>query len=416
MAPIQARSPKSTLYGIPSMRSLNPTDFMVARENGRGVVLHTPVIPSSFLSETFSSNIVLKAENLQRTGAFKIRGGMNKLAALGERAKKGVVAGSAGNHAQGLALAAATYGVKCEIFVPKGASLTKIAACRHYGATVLEGGENVEVAVQSAMDRAAETGMAFCHPYDDEVVVAGQGTLGLELLEDIDDLETVIVPLGGGGLLSGTAIAVKQQRPRTRVIGVQIEGCDPYVSGRIPTESITTLADGIAVKQPGKVTKPLIEQWVDDVVSVEENLVADAMVMLMERSKLFVEGGGAVGLSALMAGKVKLSDSGVNCLVLSGGNADIGLIPNLIRRHETKVDRRLILAARLPDRPGALVDLLKVCADLSANIIELQHVREGIELHVRETMIRLVLETRGADHASEIRSGLEKLGYLAEHS
>ena len=397
------------------MSDIDRDAFLLARERGREVVLHTPVIPSVHLSELFSSKIVLKAENLQRTGAFKIRGGMNKLAALGEQAKKGVVAGSAGNHAQGLALAAATYGVKCEIFVPKGASLTKIAACRHYGATVLEGGENVEVAVQSALDRAAETGMAFCHPYDDVDVVAGQGTLGIELLEDIDDLDTVLVPLGGGGLLSGTAIAIKQQRPKTRVIGVQIEGCDPYVSGKIPTESITTLADGIAVKQPGVITKPLIERWVDDIVSVEENLVADALVMLMERSKLVVEGGGAVGLSALMADKVDLSRTGSTCIVLSGGNVDMGLIPNLVRRHETSMGRRLRIAARLPDRPGALVGLMKVCAEVGANIIELQHVREGIELHVRETMIQLVLETRGNDHADEIVSRLEYLGYLEQH-
>jgi threonine dehydratase len=397
------------------MSDIDRDAFLLARERGREVVLHTPVIPSVHLSELFSSKIVLKAENLQRTGAFKIRGGMNKLAALGEQAKKGVVAGSAGNHAQGLALAAATYGVKCEIFVPKGASLTKIAACRHYGATVLEGGENVEVAVRSAMDRAEETGMAFCHPYDDVDVVAGQGTLGLELLEDIDDLDTVLVPLGGGGLLSGTAIAIKQQRPKTRVIGVQIEGCDPYVSGTIPTESITTLADGIAVKQPGAITKPLIERWVDDIVSVEENLVADALVMLMERSKLVVEGGGAVGLSALMADKVNLGGSGSTCIVLSGGNVDMGLIPNLVRRHETSMGRRLRIAARLPDRPGALVGLMKVCAEVGANIIELQHVREGIELHVRETMIQLVLETRCNDHADEIVSRLEGLGYLEPH-
>lgn len=397
------------------MSDIDRDAFLLARERGREVVLHTPVIPSVHLSELFSSKIVLKAENLQRTGAFKIRGGMNKLAALGEHAKKGVVAGSAGNHAQGLALAAATYGVKCEIFVPKGASLTKIAACRHYGATVLEGGENVEVAVRSAMDRAEETGMAFCHPYDDVDVVAGQGTLGIELLEDIDDLDTVLVPLGGGGLLSGTAIAIKQQRPKTRVIGVQIEGCDPYVSGKIPTESITTLADGIAVKQPGAITKPLIERWVDDIVSVEENLVADALVMLMERSKLVVEGGGAVGLSALMADKVNLGRTGSTCIVLSGGNVDMGLIPNLVRRHETSMGRRLRIAARLPDRPGALVGLMKVCAEVGANIIELQHVREGIELHVRETMIQLVLETRGNDHADEIVSRLEGLGYLEPH-
>lgn len=394
-----------------SMAMIGPSEFVAARERGKGVVLHTPIVPSVYLSEMFSAQIVLKAENLQRTGAFKIRGGMNKLVTLGDRARKGVVAGSAGNHAQGLALAAATQGVKCEIYVPKGASLTKIAACKHYGATVIEGGDNVEIAVQRAIARAVETGMAFCHPYDDPDVVAGQGTLGLELLEDISDLATVIVPLGGGGLLSGTAMAIKQQRPSVRVIGVQVQGCDPFVTGRVPSETIMTLADGIAVKYPGKVTKPLIDEWVDDIVSVEEDHVADAMVMLMERSKLLVEGGGSVSLSALLAGRVAPAKSGVTCIVLSGGNVDIGNIPNLVRRHETTQGRRLTVFVRLPDRPGSLASFLDVLAKNDANIVEVQHVREGVALHSRETGVQVVLEIKNPDHGSQVIDAAQAAGF-----
>jgi threonine dehydratase len=399
-------------YRIPGMAQIEPRAFIDARERGRSVVLHTPVVPSAHLSELTGSTILLKAENLQRTGAFKIRGAINKITMLGDAAKRGVVAGSAGNHAQALALAAKTLGVACEIFVPKGASLTKIAACRHYGATVIEGGDNVEVAVQAALARAAETGMAFCHPYDDIDIVAGQGTLGLELLEDIDDLATVVIPLGGGGLLSGAAVAIKQQRPSVRIIGVQVEGCDPYVSKKAPEGVFTTLADGIAVKKPGLVTAPLVDEWVDELVSVSEDSVADAMVLLMERSKLLVEGGGAVGVSALITHAITPAKSGSTCIVLSGGNVDIGLLPNLVRRHETRVGRRLFIVARLPDRPGSLVGLLTVCAGVGANVIELQHVREGVELHVRETVIQLVLETRGQDHAAQILDELEQRGYL----
>ena len=393
------------------MAAIDPAEFVAARQRGEGVVLHTPIVPSIYLSEMFATRIVLKAENLQRTGAFKIRGGMNKLAMLGDKAKKGVVAGSAGNHAQGLALAAATHGVKCEIFVPKGASLTKIAACRHYGATVIEGGDNIEVAVQHATSRAEETGMALCHPYDDPDVVAGQGTLGLELLEDIGDLDTVIIPLGGGGLLAGAAIAIKQQRPQVRVIGVQIQGCDPYVTGVVPSETIMTLADGIAVKQPGRVTKPLIDQWVDDIVSVQEDHVADAMVMLMERSKLVVEGGGAVGLSALLAHRVRPTGHGVTCIVLSGGNVDIGNIPNLVRRHETTQGRRLTVFVRLPDRPGSLASFLDILAKNDANIVEVQHVREGVALHSRETGVQVVLEIKNPDHGRHVVDAAQAAGF-----
>jgi threonine dehydratase len=382
-----------------------------AREVGRGVVEHTPVTPSAYLSEQFGGQIILKAENLQRTGAFKIRGAINKLHRLGDLKKNGVVAGSAGNHAQGLAFAARHFGVKCEIFIPVGASISKVSACKSYGGIVLDGGESIETAVASAKARALETGIAFCHPYDDVDVVAGQGTLGLELLEDIQDLAQVIIPLGGGGLLSGTALAIKQQNPNVKIIGVQISSCAPYIYGNAPTGPVPTLADGIAVKQPGDVTRPLIESWVDELVDVDEDSVADAMMILLERSKMYVEGGGAVGVSALLASRVKPAKKGRTCVVLSGGNVDMGLMPNLIRRHETKAGRRALLFARVSDRPGALAEFLKVVAKAGANIIEVSHVREGLNLHVRETGLQVVIEVRGRDHTSEIITICKTAGF-----
>jgi threonine dehydratase len=388
------------------MTASNPTpaDISAARERGRGVVLHTPVIPSAYLSQRFGGKVVLKAENLQRTGAFKIRGAMNKLSQLGNAKETGVVAGSAGNHAQGLALAAKHFGAKCDIFVPKGASLSKIAATKHHGATVLDGGESVDTAVAAALARAQETGMAFCHPYDDPDVIAGQGTLGLELLEDIDDLELLIVPLGGGGLLAGTALAVKHHRPKVKIIGVQASICAPFIHGFSPDGQVLTLADGIAVKQPGKFTKPIIDKWVDEIIEVDEDSIADAVVLLMEHSKMLIEGGGAVGLSALLTQQLTPTTTGSTCIVLSGGNIDIGLIPNLVRRNETNEGRRLTIFVRLPDRPGSLASVLNICASNDANVIEVQHVREGIPLHPRETGIQLVLEVRDDQHAKQIIS------------
>ncbi|NCX18730.1 MAG: pyridoxal-phosphate dependent enzyme, partial [Acidimicrobiia bacterium] len=220
---------------------------------------------------------------------------------------------------------------------------------------------------------------------DDPLVVAGQATLGIELIDDIPDLAQVIVPLGGGGLLSGVALTVKQSRPNVRVVGVQISSCAPYVYGKAPAGPVPTLADGIAVKVPGDVTAPLIERWVDDIVDVDEDSVADAMMLLLERAKFFVEGGGAVGVSALLTGRVKPADSGSTCVVLSGGNADLGLLTGLVRRHETNLGRRLIVFARISDRPGGLARLLALFAHEGANLIEVEHVREGVDLHVRET-------------------------------
>ena len=385
-----------------------------AAEAGRGVVTHTPVSSSAALSDRCGGDIVLKAENLQRTGSFKIRGAMSKLASLGDDAANGVTAGSAGNHAQAIAFAARHAGVRCEIFVPAGAPISKIEACRDYGATLVEGGDSLDEAVAAARERAADAGMVFCHPYDDIDVVAGQATLGRELIADVADMRRVIVPLGGGGLASGIAVAVKANDPTVEVIGVQVAACAPYAHRPAPAGPVVTLADGIAVKRPGEITRPLVEQWLDDVVVVEENAVADAMVLLMERAKLFVEGAGAVGVAALLSQQVASSPTGTTCVVLSGGNVDLGLLPGLIRRHETQAGRRLILFARISDRPGGLARLLTLFAEHGANLIEVEHVREGVDLHVRETGVQVVLEVRGRGHAESVVRAATDAGYAIE--
>ena len=385
-----------------------------ARRAGIGVVKRTPITESAALSERYGGNVVFKAENLQRTGSFKIRGAMSKLASLGDAVKNGVVAGSAGNHAQAIAFAARHHNVPCEIFVPAGASLSKMEAVRSYGAILSEGGDTLSDAVAAAQRHADATGMNFCHPYDDPVVVAGQATLGLELLEDISDLSLVMIPLGGGGLTGGVAMALKTFNPKIRVIGVQVRACAPYAGSPPPDGPIVTLADGIAVKMPGAFTRPLIEKYVDEIVVVEEDLVADAMVLLMDRGKLYVEGGGAVGVSALMSGQVKPAQTGTTCVVLSGGNVDLGILPGLIRRNETKAGRRLILFVRISDRPGGLARLLTLFAETGANLVEVEHVREGVSLHVRETGVQAVLEVRGRDHADEVLAAVRNAGYEAD--
>lgn len=395
-------------------RDLPSADIDRAARAGRAVVKHTPITTSVALSERSGGTIVLKAENLQRTGSFKIRGAMSKLASLGNRAANGVTAGSAGNHAQALAFAARHVGVPCEIFVPAGAPISKIEACRAYGATIAEGGDSLDDAVILAKARAAEAGMEFCHPYDDRAIIAGQATIGRELVADVADLRRVIVPLGGGGLSTGLAMAVKNYDSSIQVIGVQVTACAPYANRAIPTGPVLTLADGIAVKRPGEITRPLVERWLDDVVVVDEDSVADAMVLLMERAKLYVEGAGAVGVAALMAGRATPARTGTTCVVLSGGNVDLGVVPGLIRRHETNAGRRLLLYATISDRPGGLATLLALFAREGANVVVVDHVREGVTLRVRETGVNAVLEVRGRDHAARVVAAARAAGYHIE--
>jgi threonine dehydratase len=385
-------------------------DIRAARRITSAVAKRTPILTSPALSERAGRDVVLKAESLQRTGAFKLRGAMNKLASLGPAAANGVTAGSAGNHALALAFAARHFGVPCSIFVPLGAPITKVEACQAYGAVVVEGGASLDEAVAAAKAEAAAGDMAFCHPFDDPAVVAGQGTLGLELVEDVPDLGCVIVPLGGGGLASGTAIAVKQQRPDVRVVGVQAAVCAPYAGGSSPTGPVTTLADGIAVKRPGRVTGPLVARWVDDVVSVDEDAIADAMVLLMDRAKLYVEGAGAVGVAAVQAGLIELPAT-TTCIVLSGGNVDLGVVPGLIRRHETDSGRRLVVTATIDDRPGSLARWLGAFAAAGANLLEVDHLREGVDLHVRQTGVHATFEVRSREHTKNVLAAVRAAGF-----
>jgi threonine dehydratase len=360
--------------------------------------------------------VSLKAENLQRTGSFKVRGAAAKLAALGDACASGVVCASAGNHGQGVAAAAAALGVPCEVYVPDDASIGKFEAMTSQGAKVSYGGATVDDCLVKARARADESGLAFVHPFDDASIVAGQGTVGLELLEDVEDLDTVVVPVGGGGLASGVAVAIKSARPDVRVIGVQASACAPFAASlesgvAEPASSALTIADGIAVKRPGQLTLRLLREWMDELVVVGEDEIAAAMVLLLERAKLVVEGAGAASVAAILGGQVSARESGTTVAILSGGNVDVTLLGAVARRYETEAGRRLVVFTKLPDRPGALVDLLSHVATTSANVVDVQHVREGVDLHVRETMVELVLETRGRDHAGRVVDEMQSAGY-----
>jgi threonine dehydratase len=388
-----------------------------ARGRMADLVRHTPVLTSRSLGEQCGGTILVKAENLQRTGSFKLRGALAKLGAVAEGA--GVVAGSAGNHAQSVAYAARARGVPCEVFMPAGASVAKVAAVRGFGGVVHLGGDSVDECVALARDRAAQTGATFVHPFDDPHVISGQATLGLELLEDVADLATVIVPVGGGGLISGIAGVVKEARPDVRIVGVQVEACAPYrdaVAAGVPVTAVAkpTIADGIAIKRPGALTLPLVARWVDELAVVGEDDVAEAIVRLLERAKLVVEGAGAVGVAALLTGAVKPAASGATVVVLSGGNVDAGLLASVAHRQETAEGRRLRFFTRIDDRPGGLARLLTGVAGTGGNLLTVSHVRDGVALHVRETGVELTIETRGPDHADEIVGSLAGGGYDVE--
>jgi threonine dehydratase len=392
-------------------------DIRRAAEAGAGVIRETPLLSSRTLAERTGFTVALKAENLQRTGSFKIRGALAKIASLGDACEAGVVCASAGNHAQAVAYAARERGVSCDVFMPESAPVAKAEATTALGARVRLVGESVDESLAAAREYARAGGHAFVHPFDDPEVVAGQGTLGLELLAQVPELTRVVVPIGGGGLISGVAIAVKSQRPDVELIGVQAAACAPVpasLQGAEPVAvtSALTIADGIAVKRPGGLTLELIRRWVDGVVLVSEDEVAEAMVFLLERAKLVVEGAGAVGVAALLAGRAgHTGDDGTTAVILSGGNVDPGLLGDIVRRHESQAGRRHVLLARLPDRPGSLALLLSLVGQLGANLLDVEHIREGFDLHVRESAVQLVLETRGPEHAADVQRAVRTAGY-----
>jgi threonine dehydratase len=397
--------------------TVTAAQIAAARPEVERVARRTPVLSTRTISERAGGTVVLKAENLQRTGSFKVRGASAKLATLGE--VNGVVAASAGNHAQGLAAAAAARGMHCEVFVPADAPIAKAEAARGQGATVHVGGASLEECLAAAQERAREGGLTFVHPFDDPDVVAGQGSLGLELLEEVPDLARIVVPVGGGGLAAGIAIAVKSARPAVEVIGVQVAACAPFppsleAGAPIAAETALTIADGIAVKRPGELTLALLGEWIDGMAVVEDEETAEAMFVLLERCKLVVEGAGAVGVAALLGGHVRPAADGTTVAILSGGNVDPGLLLSIARRHETLAGRRLVVMTRVPDRPGALAGLLTCVAEAGGNVVDVSHVREGYDLHVRETAVELVLETRGREHADRVMQAMRRDGYPAQ--
>jgi threonine dehydratase len=366
-----------------------------AREVVADVARDTQVIESRFLSRTTGGQIALKAENLQRTGSFKLRGALNKIATL-DRSVSGVVTASAGNHGQSLAYAARARGLTATIFMPERAALAKIAAARESGAEVILGNASVDDCFGEARAHAETAELAYVHPFDDPAVIAGQGTIGLELLEEVPDLSRVLVPVGGGGLASGVAAAIKESRDGVEVIGIR---------------SQCALADGIAVKQPGEITGPLLDRLLDEQVNVGEDAIAEAIMMLLERTKLVVEGAGAVGVAALREGVAEPAKNGTTVVILSGGNIDMGVLADISRHHETERGRRLRIFTKIPDEPGSLAALLTCLGDGGANLIDVAHVREAVGLSVSETGVELVMETRGPEHAKHLLELVEELGY-----
>ena len=392
-------------------------EIRAARELLAGVALRTPILGSRTFSDATGATLLLKAENLQKTGSFKIRGATNRLAHLtpAERAA-GVIASSAGNHAQGVALAARTLGVRATVYMPLDAPLSKQSATRGYGAEVVLEGESFDDAQAAARRDAGDR--PFISAFDDEHVVAGQGTVGLEIAEDVPQADVVVVPLGGGGLLSGTAIALRALIPGVRIVGVQAAGCAAYrssiASGRPQTAPQSrTIADGIAVKRPGEVTFPLVRDLVDEIVEVGEDEIVTAMVGLLERAKLVVEGAGAAGLAALLAGRIKVTGKTVVC-VLSGGNIDASLLQAVVRHGLTSGGRYLVCRTKILDRPGSLGVLLGHLAEDRINIVDVEHHREGIALGVTDVEVELTLETRDREHRAELLETLRRRGYEVE--
>jgi threonine dehydratase len=393
-------------------------NLQAAREAIAAVAVRTPTIACEDLAEPAGGPVLLKAESLQGTGSFKLRGALAKVAALGERASGGLVAASAGNHARAVAQAARLAGVGCEVFMPRDAAVSKVAAVERLGARVRLGGGSVEEALELAAAGAARTGAALVHPFDDPDVIAGQGTIGLELLQDVPDLARVVVPVGGGGLASGIGIALRQARPEVELVGVQASACAPFVAALADSQAAAeleitaaaTIADGIALKRPGTITLPLLRVLLADLKTVNEEEIADAMVLLAERAKLVAEGAGAVAVAAIATGRLAPIE-GTTVAIVSGGNVDNGLLASILRRRETAEGRRVRIFTRVPDRPGALAELLNLIAGQHVNLVSLEHVREAISLHVRETGVELTLETRGPEHTEQLRRALAEAGY-----
>jgi threonine dehydratase len=394
-------------------------DFEAAVETVGAVVDVTPMESSRSLSEVLGSDVWLKCENLQRTGSYKIRGAYNRLVHLSEEDKaRGVVAASAGNHAQGVAFAARELGIRSTIFMPVGVALPKLSATKEYGADVELSGTVIDETLRAAAQFAEETGAVFIHPFDHVDVVTGQGTLGLEILDQLPDVDTILVPIGGGGLISGVASAVKQRSAElgrtVRIIGVQAANAAAYPTSLLNGEPTaikiqSTIADGIAVSKPGLLNFEIVRDVVDEVVTVDEDDIARALLVLLERAKLVVEPAGAVGVAAILAGKVR--NSGTTVAILSGGNIDPLVMERIISHGLAASERYLKLRIPLPDRPGQLARTAEIVAASNANVVEVLHTRHGSGMQISDVELELHIETRGPEHAELVLHALREAGF-----
>ncbi len=390
-----------------------------ARERIASHLYLSPARHSAGLSEMTGQQVFLKLDNLQRTGAFKERGALNKILTLTpDESRRGVIAASAGNHAQAVAFHASQNGIRARIVMPLMTPLVKVAATSSYGAEVVLHGADYDEACAEALRQSAADQLTFLHPFDDDEVIAGQGTIGLELLDQVPDLAAVVVPIGGGGLISGVACAIKESNPNIRVIGVQTERLPSMLRAReaghpvtIPAEA--TIADGIAVRRAGDRTLPLVARYVDQLVTVDEEEIASAILVLLEREKTLAEGAGAAALAALLQKKTALTDERTAVLVC-GGNIDVTLLSKIIERGLVKDGRWVRVRIHLTDRPGALHNLTRIIADQRANIVETSYDRAYYGVSLGDTVIDITLETRGATHIEEIRSALTAAGYRHE--
>jgi threonine dehydratase len=398
---------------------LSLAEVEAARQRIRNFIYCSPAQHSAALSQMTGQQVYLKLDNLQRTGAFKERGALNKILMLSDEEKRrGVIAASAGNHAQGVAFHATQRGIKARIVMPLMTPLVKVSSTEAFGAEVLLHGANYDESCAEALRQGEAEGMTFLHPFDDEDVIAGQGTIGLELLEQVPDLEAVIVPIGGGGLISGIACAIKENNPKIRVIGVQTEKLPSMLRASEAGKTVTvpaeaTIADGIAVRRAGELTFPLVQRYVDEIVTVDEEEIAKAILVLLEREKTLAEGAGAVGLASLLQRKTSL-DGQRTAVVIGGGNIDVSLLAKIIERGLVKDGRHTRLRIHLTDRPGSLHQLTKIIADVRANIVQTSYDRAHYGVNLGDTVIDFTLETRGYEHIREIGTVLTEAGYRHE--
>jgi len=391
-------------------------DIEAARRRIRDAVYLTPCAGSEHFSRLLGCEAFFKLENLQRTGSFKERGALNKLLLLTpDERGRGVIAASAGNHAQGVSYHSGRLGIPATIVMPEATPLIKVSSTRSYGARVILFGANFDESLAEALRIAEEEKLTFVHPFDDDAVIAGQGTIGLELLEQNPFLELVIIPIGGGGLIAGVATALKEVNPRVRVVGVEASALPKMQASIAAGHPVTvdagrTLADGIAVRRPGERTFPIVQKYVDEIVSCDDEEVANAILLLLEREKTVAEGAGAIALAAAVHQKTRVKGKRV-AMLIGGGNIDVNVISRIIERGLVKDGRLVRLTVTVPDRPGSLAALTQLVARERANVVEIHHNRAFAHAALGDTVVELVLETRGADHIAELVHALQKSGY-----